>query len=195
VAEVQRQKPESAGNGSVMRCWPVAVAYWHDLDGLLAGSRLQSRVTHPHPACEAACAFANAAIYHLLRGELPHRAVGRALDEAEVPGLLRVAIEQAPARPREQLANSGWVRHTVESAIWGLLTTGSFEESVVQVVNLGGDADSAGAVVGALAGAAYGQRAIPDPWRDALQGEWPLGSGESWNAARLADLACRLARV
>ena len=32
---VQRHKPGSAGNGSVMRCWPVALAHWDDLDGLL----------------------------------------------------------------------------------------------------------------------------------------------------------------
>ena len=62
------QKPDSAGNGSVMRCWPVALAYWDDLEHLLADSRLQSRVTHPHAECEAGSAFVNAAIYYLLRG-------------------------------------------------------------------------------------------------------------------------------
>jgi ADP-ribosyl-[dinitrogen reductase] hydrolase len=81
----------------------------------------------------------------------------------------------------------------LESAVWGLLTTGSFEEAVVQVVNLGQDADSAGAVVGALAGAAYGLEAIPQHWVDALQGEWPLGSGIRWGKADLVVLADRLA--
>jgi len=60
------------------------------------------------------------------------------------------------------------VRHTLESTVWGLLITDSFEEAVVQVVNLGRDADTAGAVVGALAGAAYGLEAIPARWRDAV---------------------------
>ncbi|MBU0495438.1 MAG: ADP-ribosylglycohydrolase family protein [Chloroflexi bacterium] len=78
------------------------------------------------------------------------------------------------------MANSGWVRHTLESAAWGLLTTDSFEAAVVQVVNLGNDADTAGAVVGALAGAAYGLAGIPARWRDALRGEWPLRSGHVW---------------
>ena len=32
VDAVQRTKPDSAGNGSVMRCWPVALAHWDDLD-------------------------------------------------------------------------------------------------------------------------------------------------------------------
>ena len=99
------------------------------------------------------------------------------------------------AKRRDELPNSGWVRHTVESAIWGLLTTSSFEEAVVQVVNLGNDADTAGAVVGALAGAAYGLQAIPAAWRAALHGEWPLRSGERWDAARLVALADQLAHL
>ena len=75
----QRVSPGSAGNGSVMRCWPAALAHWSDLEGLLADSRLQSRVTHAHPECEAACAFVNAAIYRLLRGSEPKEAVAQAV--------------------------------------------------------------------------------------------------------------------
>lgn len=189
VEAVQRQQSESAGNGSVMRCWPVALAHWDDLDRLLADSRLQSRITHPHIECVAGSGFVNAAIYHLMRGIPPDEAVERALDEVDVPGSLRAVIEAAPGRDREELENSGWVRHTLESAVWGLLTTDSCEEAVVGVVNLGRDADSAGAVVGALAGAAYGLEAIPERWRAPLRGEWPLGSGRIWRADDLVALA------
>jgi len=180
-----------------MRCWPVALAYWDDLDQLLAGSRLQSRVTHPHPECVAGSAFVNAAIYHLLRGVPPTEAVARAVETVDMPEPLRAVVEAASGRGREELKNSGWVRHTLESGVWGLLTTGSFEEAVVQVVNLGHDADTAGAVVGALAGAAYGLEAIPARWREVLQGEWPLksgksGSGTRWSVVELVELADRL---
>jgi ADP-ribosylglycohydrolase len=95
-------------------------------------------------------------------------------------------------RSRDELQNSGWVRHTLESAVWGLLTADSFEEAVVQVVNLGGDADTAAAVVGALAGAAYGIDTIPLRWREALQGEWLLRSGTHWRETDLIELADRL---
>jgi ADP-ribosyl-[dinitrogen reductase] hydrolase len=165
VDAVQRAKPDSAGNGSVMRCWPVALAHWDDLDRLLADSRLQSQVTHPHPECVAGSAFVNATIYHLVHGVEAQAAVGQALDAVAMPSALRQAIEAAPTKRWDALPNSGWVRHTVESAIWGLLTTDFFEEAVVQVVNLGNDADTAGAVAGALAGAAHGLQAIPAAWR------------------------------
>jgi ADP-ribosyl-[dinitrogen reductase] hydrolase len=190
-----RAYPDSAGNGSVMRCWPVALAHWDDLAGLLLASRQQSQVTHRHAECVAACAFVNALIYELLRGETPMAAVEHVAEAVEMPEALRAAIRAAPGKAREELLNSGWVRHTLESAIWGLLTTGSFEESVIQVANLGGDADSAASVTGALAGAAYGLDAIPAGWRDALRGEYPLGSRRAWNAARLVDLADRLTAI
>jgi len=39
----------------------------------------------------------------------------------------------------------------------------------VQAVSLGDDADSTGAVAGALAGAAFGVDALPERWRDQVQ--------------------------
>ena len=191
---VQAARPDSAGNGSVMRCWPVALAHWNDLPALLADSRLQSQVTHPHPECVAGSALINATIYFLVHEAGPQEAVRQALEAVhDAPPGLRQAVEAAPSRPRAELTNSGWVRHTVESATWGLLTTGSFEEAVVQVANLGNDADTAAAVVGALAGAAYGLEAIPRRWREALRGELPWQPGRVWRAADLVELASKLA--
>lgn len=195
VEAQQAENPESAGNGSLMRAWPVALTYWDDLHELLSESRLQSRVTHPHPECEAACAFSNAALYYLLQGADKSEAVAEAVRASGLPEELQATIEAAPLRSRGQLANSGWVRHTLESAIWGLMTTDSFEEAVIQVVNLGRDADTAGAVVGALAGAAYGLDAIPDRWRQALRGQWPIREGPLWRAQDLVRLADRLLGV
>ncbi|MBN1878342.1 MAG: ADP-ribosylglycohydrolase family protein [Anaerolineae bacterium] len=192
VTTVQRQHPESAGNGSIMRCWPVALAWWNSLDHLLADSILQSRVTHPHPECNTGSAFVNAAIYHLTRGIPPMQAIPQAITDADLPDPLRTVIETAPTQTRVHLRNTGWVRHTLESAIWGLLTTDTFEDAVVTVVNLGQDADTAGAVVGALAGATYGLTNIPQRWRDILTGEYPLGSGKYWHEADLIILADRL---
>lgn len=195
VEAVQKRRPDSAGNGSVMRCWPVALAHWDDLDQLLADSRLQSQVTHPHPECVAGSEFANVTLFHLLHQVPPAEAVRRALEAVQLPQPLRTVIEAAPELPRQALKNSGWVRHTLESAVWGLLTTNSFEEAVVQVVNLGNDADTAGTVVGALAGAAYGLEAIPARWRVSLKGEWPLRSGAVWGARDLIELADQLLRL
>lgn len=192
-SEVQQLQPESAGNGSLMRNWPVALAHWKSPVECLADSVLQSRVTHPHSECTAACAFESAMILALLKGSRPAEALVQARQLVALPPGLAAFVEEAPRRQREDLRNTGWVRHTLESAVWALLTTTNFEEAVVQAANLGADADTTATVVGAMAGAAYGLSAIPRRWVETLRGEWPLGSGKILRADDFINLAETLA--
>jgi ADP-ribosyl-[dinitrogen reductase] hydrolase len=178
-----------------MRCWPVALACWQDWPQLLADSTLQSQVTHFHPECVAGSVFINAMIALLIAGSSPAQALPTALEACAAPTELRAAILAAPHKTRRDLPSSGWVRHTVEVAVWALLTTDSYEEAVVQAANLGNDADTAAAVTGALAGAYYGLAGIPQPWQDALQGEWPLHSGRKLAAGDFIRLGRSLAGV
>ncbi len=193
ASRVQHRYPDSAGNGSVMRSWPVALMCWHDEELLDTWSRLSSQVTHAHEDCISGCAFVNSMIAQMINGADPLAAYQYSLASVQMPEGLRQAIKLAPRRKRDELRNTGWVRHTIESALWGLLNTSSFEEALVQVINLGADADTAGAVVGALAGAAYGLEAIPDAWKKKLRGEWPLQSGSIWRLADFIALADHLA--
>ena len=185
--------PDNAGNGSVMRCWPAALAFWRDPAQLAAASALQSQVTHYHPECVAASVLVNEIILRLVQGNDPAQAVEGAVAAHALPEGLRQAVITAPTRQRGDLNNSGWVRHTLKSAVWGLLTTSSFEGAVVQVANLGNDADTAAAVVGAMAGAYYGLEAIPADWRSQLSGEWPLRSGRRFGEPDFIRLAHSLA--
>lgn len=193
AVKVQSRYPESAGNGSIMRCWPVAVMCWQDEATLDAWSRQQSQVTHAHEECIAACAFVNTMIAQLVGGVSPQNAFNYACKQVDMPESLHQVIRLAPHRKRDELRNTAWVRHTLESAIWGLLTTTSFEGALVRVINLGADADTAGTVVGALAGAAYGVEAIPESWTEKLHGEWPLKSNTFWGISDFTALADRLA--
>ncbi len=56
--------------------------------------------------------------------------------------------------------NGGRVDDCRELATWAFLNSTSFGECVLKAVNLGGDADSVGAVAGQIAGACYGLEAI-----------------------------------
>ena len=68
------------------------------------------------------------------------------------------------ANPPCKRATMGFPPACIPTCLYLLLTTDSFEEALVEIVNLGGDADSAGAILGALAGAHYGVEAIPKRW-------------------------------
>lgn len=198
--KAQEEDPENASNGSLMRAWPVAVARWQQPGQLDEESRLQSLVTHTHPDCVGACVLVNRILYELIHrpeGTPPDAGLRESVEKSAVLADLaedfRLLVNLAAVRSRETLANTGWVRHTVESALWAVLSTQSFEEAVVQAVNLGDDADTTGSVAGAIAGALYGMEAIPRRWKNALRGEYPLRSGRIWSADDLVSLSDQLA--
>ena len=199
---VQQDHPDSAGNGSLMRTWPIAAARHQHLGLLIAESRLQSQVTHPHDDCVNACVFLNLVLADLIHRDsvkppnlVLRESLASTLGKVAFSKEFKLMLELAPVRQREQLENSGWVRHTLESALWAALNSHTFEEALVNVVNLGNDADTSGAVTGALAGAMYGVDAIPARWKDALHGEYPLHSGRLWFSQDFIRLADDLANL
>ena len=58
---------------------------------------------------------------------------------------------------------------TLEAALWCIHNTGTFEDAVLKAVNLGGDADTIGAITGQIAGAIYGVTCIPQRWLQGLK--------------------------
>jgi ADP-ribosyl-[dinitrogen reductase] hydrolase len=176
----------STGNGSLMRTHVVAVAFGSHLPDCLAAAAEQSAVTHPHPLCVKACRVLSGCAWLLLHGVPARHTVCPA--PLTLDTVARVC-EEARSGEWSALTPSGFVIDTLRVAFWALLTTSSFEECVRAAVALGGDADTNGAVAGALAGAAYGLDSIPRAWRNAVGGEYPLRSKRRWNAEDLVNLA------
>ncbi len=77
------------------------------------------------------------------------------------------ANRQQPAHPIQSPSDS-FACASVPTAIYLALHEPSFEEAIVEAINLGGDADTVGAIAGALAGARWGAGAIPQRWLDGL---------------------------
>ena len=69
---------------------------------------------------------------------------------------------------REEIKSDGYVIHSLEAAIWCLLTNDDYPSTVLKAVNLGKDTDTTAAIVGGLAGLFYGEEAIPAEWKNAL---------------------------
>jgi ADP-ribosyl-[dinitrogen reductase] hydrolase len=185
--QVWRNRPEgeNAGNGSVMRCAPYAVAFAGDPARLGVVSRESSAITHADPRCTAVCAVLNATLAALLRGdadgvdalELARREVD------DVPGELSERLGAVPLS-REQCRTTAYVVDTLGTALSVGLTADSAEEGIVDAVNLGGDTDTIGAVTGAVVGAGFGASSLPERWLSVLDHTDELGDlGE-----RLADL-------
>ncbi len=92
------------------------------------------------------------------------REVGCACEVAEVLEKARGDVDS------RLLSTTGYVLDTLRIALWALLGYATLEEAIITAVNLGGDADTQGAVTGALGGALYGDGAIPLRWLQTLDG-------------------------
>ncbi len=164
------------GNGSLMRLAPVPI-FWamNPLQAVEAAAEM-SRTTHAAPESVDACRYVTALLVSAIHGArredlvVPHFSPAPGFWDAEP---LCPAIEQVVAgsfltrEPPEVRAGGGAV-DCLEAALWAFSRGTSFEEVVLAAVNLGEDADTAGAVAGQLAGACYGHQGIPLAWRTGL---------------------------
>ncbi len=151
-----RPSEGDAGNGAAMRVAPVALATLADRSRLQADAIAQARVTHHHPLSDAAAVHVGELVQLACLG-LSMRRLRRA-SEALAARHPAFALE-----PYRGLA-SGYVPDTLRTVLHFLHRTGSFEDCLVAVVNQGGDADTTGAIAGAIAGAYYGPEQLPRRW-------------------------------
>ncbi len=185
----------SAGNGPAMRAALLGACLADDPDRLRQFIRASTRLTHTDPRAETGASLVALAAAHASRttGEF---APGEMLDalRAAVPAgdeelseiLGRFAEDfRRGASTEDYAANlglhhgvSGYIYHTVPVALYcWLRARGNFRLALEDGIGLGGDADTVGAIVGALCGATVGARGIPPEWLAGLM-EWPRS--ERW---------------
>lgn len=167
---------DTAGNGSLMRLAPVPLRWAHLPDEGIAKSGDSSRTTHGAATAVDACRYFGALLIGAVRGVDKSTLLSDSFTPTaglwdqnplvlEVETIAKGSFKclQPPA-----IRSTGYVVDTLQAALWAFHDTSSFEEGCRQAVNLGGDADTCGAVFGQLAGAFYGEHGIPERWRAVL---------------------------
>ncbi len=164
-------------NGSLMRTLPVTFGYWNSLQNMAKWSAEIANMTHYSAEGTTSCIYYNFLIYNLKTVNQTKRAViSNTLtltdNHCRIMGLnpskffwhMIQSLQEgaAPVPPR------GNVLDTLASSVQCFLYTDSFEEALINIVNKGEDADTAGNIVGGLAGSYYGYDSIPRRWLDAL---------------------------
>jgi len=171
----------SAGNGSLIRCIPTAFLT-DSRDERIRESMEISAITHNDARCTVACVAYNEIVRALVESKTPQEAVAigiRVSRELECP-----AVEEAIRRGQgmsitrivekgtgEELPDrtSRFVLQSLAVAISALMDSRSFEDVLVDVVRIGGDTDTNGAIAGGLLGARHGVRDIPWRWEKICQ--------------------------
>ena len=165
----------TAGNGTIMRCIPVAL-YYRDYNKIANITTLQSKMTHYDEKAADACVLYNTVIYKYLNGEAKERAITETIYSSE-------DYKDVMNMKKEELIPSGYVVDTLRCALWCFMNNSNLEDTVCETANLCGDADTVAAVAGGLAGTYYGYDSIPERWKNKIEVKDKLMSiGEKINS-------------
>lgn len=205
-----RSGVRSAGNGPAMRAAPIGAMFAGDAAKRQAWVDASTRVTHADPRALVGARVVAELCAWSVRTAAAERPAAEAFLE-----LLRAAGEQEPQwlaivdEMRSAVAQdgsvqayadslglqkgvSGFIYHTVPVVCYAWYRHfGDFEATLTAVLDCGGDTDTTGAIVGALAGAVTGEPGIPRAWIDGII-DWPRGVRLCY---RVADRLCEASRT
>lgn len=200
---IWRPTRSAAGNGALMRTW--AIPAYLPPEQVSRASIDDAAITHADPRCVLACLSYNAAISAGLAGDPEHgmlHAAREALaqgsqtltalwpdERAAIGTALTALLVDLSAGEHDDPnfggmaiagATQGFVRVAFRLAFWELLHAPTWRDAVVDAVNRGGDADTNGAIVGALLAAKHGLEALPPRWlSQVLEVDPPAAFGRS----------------
>ena len=162
----------SAGNGSVMYCAPLGLAYANRPDELGHLAPALSALTHVDGRCMTAVLAVTLGVAALVRGESAEtaaRAALTAVEDLEGGEELEFLVEAVGGSRAIDGPDQGFCLFTAGAAFQALLHPGDVETELRRVVSLGGDTDTNAAVAGALLGARDGVGRLPSGWLEHLR--------------------------
>ena len=185
----------SSGIGSIMRNGAVPICYHDNIEKGMEVAKLHSYLTHQGNEAAECCRLLTYIITKILNRKDEEKLVDiiSNLEKFETPvnSVKCLALSQkesedpnrnwnwkdkdfrySPKRSESQPGYIGsYAMDGMAMALHVIYYTNTFEDAIIKVVNLRGDSDSVGAVVGQIAGAYYGLENIPPDWIKAVS-QW-----------------------
>jgi ADP-ribosylglycohydrolase len=166
--------------GSLMRVGILGFIFRNDPEKLIKAASLSGRITHSHPAADAASVAGAYAVKLALDGVspedmfLPFLKVTEGIS-AEFTEALKGSYELAHSNLSDgealQKIGQGWYAdETFALSYFCILRyPDDYKKAVQTAVNITGDSDSVGSVAGGILGARLGIEAVPVSWIGALK--------------------------
>ena len=149
------QPYNSCGNGSAMRVSPCGLMA-QSLEEALDLAKQSAEVTHNHPEGIKGAQAVAAAVY-LAKSGAAKEEIGAYIRESFYP------LDRTLDEIRPKYRFDGTCQGSVPESIQAFLESADFEAAIRNVISLGGDADTMGAITGSIAWAYYGRDGItPD---------------------------------
>ncbi|CAN5416111.1 ADP-ribosylglycohydrolase family protein [soil metagenome] len=178
----------AAGNGSLMRTAPVALARLGDDEGIAELARAVSHLTHGDPLAAEGCVLWCIAIDRAVReGRLDGVHDGLAQLAPDRRPFWAERLVEAETRPPSSFTRNGFVVTALQAAHAAITQTPvpadqpcrHLQDALVTAVRIGDDTDTVAAIAGQVLGARWGSSAVPWRWRRRLHG---------WDGYRADDL-------
>ena len=181
----------SSGIGSIMRNAAVPIYYHNNIKKAMEVSKLQSLLTHQGNEAAECCRLLTYIIVKILNRKeeklvdiisnledfetsvFSVKCLALSKKESEDPNRnwnwKEKEFRYSPDRSKSQPGYIGsYAMDGMAMALHIIYYTKNFKEAIIKVVNLRGDSDSVGAVVGQIAGAYYGIEDIPPEWVETI---------------------------
>ena len=167
------------GNGSLMRMLPIVwYCYYNKIQSkeILDVVRNISSITHAHDISIMGCYIYVNYLLFLLQGNDKYTSYNmvKNLDYSIFSEKIREVYKRLlktdiSKEKLENIYSTGYVVHTLETVFWIILNSNTYNEAIIGAINLGGDTDTIGAIVGSIAGILYGYDTISKKWLNDLQ--------------------------
>lgn len=170
----------SNGNGSLMRFLPISeYLSYNDIsqDEEVQIVKNASSLTHGHEISILGCYIYTLFIKSLNKGNDKFQAYkdicsfdySKYFSQNSIQAYSRILDGNLYNLVEDDIKSSGYVVSTLEASLWCTLKTNTYEDSIVEAINLGSDTDTVGAITGSITGKIYGLDNIPKRWMDKLR--------------------------
>ncbi|KAL6059123.1 ADP-ribosylglycohydrolase [Balamuthia mandrillaris] len=179
---------EAAPNGAVMRTAVLGVYQFEQLEKVIENTIRMAKVTHWDPRCIASSVATTVAIALMLQEkhdvesfEGLQKLIGEAMEhstkflkkeehkkEFEEHIKRDSTLHSLHSLQLSESQKIGYTFKCVGSGFWALCSDRDFKETFNLLIKEGGDADTNGAVAGALFGTRKGYSALPKEWLSAM---------------------------
>ena len=182
----------TAGNGPAMRSAIIGARFFDDTDKIMEYAKASTELTHTDPKAIVGATAISYAAALAVKSTKEQRLDAKSFfgslrclcnqDDNEWPKFVDLmeqslseglSVADFVIKMNLKKGVTGYIYHTVPVAIYSWLRYyGNFKTTLTEVLNCGGDTDTAGAITGALAGTTVGEDGIPKEWIDNIM-EWP----------------------
>ncbi|XP_011410575.2 PREDICTED: uncharacterized protein LOC105316948 [Amphimedon queenslandica] len=177
-----------AANGAVMRTSILGVLHFNDLERVVSNTCAISRVTHADPRCTASCVAMTTAIALMLQGryDLSKKDQMKALiEESTKAGIKHIELKAQEKEFQDHINAKnlkalklgeqkaiGYTFKALGSGFLGLRTGTDFRKFIMELIMEAGDADTNGAVCGAMLGCKVGFSKLPQDLLEFVHRQW-----------------------